>query len=187
MTCYSPFEYEPRHDKTNKVTVRPEETQISLGIRPVWSVPSLCAQWVAKDPMLLHADSEDYDQTGRMPRSESSLGSQDILLVLSCSRSVIQYMSHDMTKPAKWLCAQRRLRSAWASAQSDQSLRGPHEEALGPYLPIKRTAKTRIRLGGCPVWSESSLGAQSLCWFCRVAARIQTGSSRSCDLLSFIW
>ena len=30
------------------------------------------------------------------------------------------------------LCAQRRLRSAWASAQSDQSLRCPHEETLGP-------------------------------------------------------
>ena len=33
-----------------------------------------------------------------------------------------------------------------------------------------RTAKTLIRLGGCPGWSESSLGAQSLCWFCHVAA-----------------
>ena len=32
-------------------------------------------------------------------------------------------MSRDMTKPTKWLCTQRRLRSAWASAQSDQSLR----------------------------------------------------------------
>ena len=29
---------------------------------------SLCAQWVAKDPNFLHVDSEDYDQTGRMPR-----------------------------------------------------------------------------------------------------------------------
>ena len=29
---------------------------------------SLCAQWVAKDPSLLHADSEDSDQAGRMPR-----------------------------------------------------------------------------------------------------------------------
>ena len=27
------------------------------------------------------------------------------------------YMSHLMTKPTVWLCAQRRLRSAWASAQ----------------------------------------------------------------------
>ena len=31
------------------------------------------------------------------------------------------YLSRDMTKPTMWLCAQRRLRSAWASAQSDQS------------------------------------------------------------------
>ena len=30
------------------------------------------------------------------------------------------------------MCAQRRLRSAWASAQSNQSLRFPHEESLGP-------------------------------------------------------
>ena len=45
------------------------------------------------------------------------------------------YMSCHMTKPTKWLSAQRRLRSAWASApsaQSDQSLRCPQEEALGP-------------------------------------------------------
>ena len=51
------------------------------------------------------------------------------------------------------MCAQRRLRSAWVSAQSDQSLRCPLEESLGPELPIKRTAKTLIRLGGCPGWS----------------------------------
>ena len=30
--------YEPPHDKTNKMTMRPAKTQISLGIRPVWSV-----------------------------------------------------------------------------------------------------------------------------------------------------
>ena len=30
-------------------------------------------------------------------------------------------MSHDMIKPAKWVCAQKKLRSAWASTQSDQS------------------------------------------------------------------
>ena len=59
--------YEPRHDKTNKVSVRPAKTQISLGIRPVWSESSLCTQWVTKDSSFLHADSEDSDQTGRMP------------------------------------------------------------------------------------------------------------------------
>ena len=35
-----------------------------------------------------------------------------------------------------------------------------------------RTAKILIRLGGCPGWSESSLGAHSFCWFCHVAAQI---------------
>ena len=35
-------------------------------------------------------------------------------------------------------------------SKTDQSLRCPHEESLGPYLPIKRTAKTLIKLGECP-------------------------------------
>ena len=42
------------------------------------------------------------------------------------------------------MCAQPRLRSAWAFAQSDQSLLCPHEETLGPLLPIEHTAKTLI-------------------------------------------
>ena len=82
---------EPRHDKTNKVSVHPAKTQISLG----WSESSLSA-W-------------------------RKLGS---------------------------------LATHWAQAN------------------------TLIRLGGCPCWSESSLGAQSLCWFCHVAAHIN-------DLCSF--
>ena len=36
-------------------------------------------------------------------------------------RVIKQNDGRDMTKPTKWLCAQRRLRSDWASAQSDQS------------------------------------------------------------------
>ena len=39
-----------------------------------------------------------------------------------------------------------------------QSLRCPHEESLGSLLPI---AKTLFRLG-----------AQSLCWFCHIAAQL---------------
>ena len=42
-----------------------------------------------------------------------------------------------MTKPTK--CHVR---------PANQSLRCPHEESLGPQLPIMRTAKTLIRLGG---------------------------------------
>ena len=57
-----PSQNEPRHDKTNKMSVHPAKTQISLGICPVWSESSPCAQRVAKDPRFLHADSEDSDQ-----------------------------------------------------------------------------------------------------------------------------
>ena len=37
-----------------------QQRHISLGIRPVWLESSLCAQWVAKEPSFLHADSEDW-------------------------------------------------------------------------------------------------------------------------------
>ena len=57
QTCLS--KHELPHDK-NKVTVCPAKTQISLGIPQVWSESSPCAQWVAKDPSFLHADSEDW-------------------------------------------------------------------------------------------------------------------------------
>ena len=81
---------EPPHDKTNKMTVRPAKTQISLGIRPVWSESSLCAHWVAKGPSFLHADSEDSDQTGRMPRLIWVFdGRNAIMLVLSRGGSFV--------------------------------------------------------------------------------------------------
>ena len=37
-----------------------------------------------------------------------------------------------------------------ASAESDQGLPCPHEETMGPKLPIECIAKTLFRLGGCP-------------------------------------
>ena len=37
------------------------------------------------------------------------------------NKTAFLHLSHDMTKPTKWVCAQQRLGSAWASAQSDQS------------------------------------------------------------------
>ena len=44
---------EPRHDKTNRVSVRPAKTQISLGIRPVWSVFAgrMTKAWVFSYPL----------------------------------------------------------------------------------------------------------------------------------------
>ena len=50
-------ENEPLHDKTNKMTCMPSKDS-----------DQPCAQRVAQDPSILHADCEDSDQTGRMPR-----------------------------------------------------------------------------------------------------------------------
>ena len=80
--------YEPRHDKTNRMSVRPAKTQISLGICPVWSESSLSA-WRKLGSLATHwADSEDSDQTGRMPRLIWVFAGRTlILLVLSCPGS----------------------------------------------------------------------------------------------------
>ena len=75
--------------------------------------------------------------------------------------AVVVKMNRLMTT-SKWLCAQRRLRSAWASPQSDQSLRCAYNGSLGIQAFFMRTAKTLIRLGGCPGWSEFSLGAHAI-------------------------
>ena len=58
---------EPRHDKTNKLSVRPAKIQISMGIRPVWSESSLPA-WRKLGSLATHWAQAKTDQTGRMPR-----------------------------------------------------------------------------------------------------------------------
>ena len=108
-------------------------------------------------------------------------------------------MSHDMTKPTKWVCAQRRPWSDWTSDQPGHlpsliSLRCALNEWLRTQAFIMQTAKSLIRLGGCQSWSESSLGAQAVCWFCHVAAqimrlRVKSESLRACTQISIpiVW
>ena len=75
---------------------------------------------------------------------------------------------HDKTN--KMSVRPAKTRSAWASAQSDQSLRCALNGYLRTQCFFMRTAKILIKLGGRPGWSESSLGAHSFCWFYHVAA-----------------
>ena len=64
-----------------------------------------CAlKWVVKDPRFLHADSEDSDQTGRMPRLIWVFtGRTVILLVLSWGGSFHKKGYHSKHKK-KWVC-----------------------------------------------------------------------------------
>ena len=64
-------------------------------------------------------------------------------------------VSHLMTKPTKWLCTQRRLRSAWTSAQPDQS-----------SLCTQWVAKD-------PSFLHADV---PFCWFCHEAAQVWSDS-----------
>ena len=55
------------HDETNKMACVPSEDSDQPGHPPSLIKSLLCAQWVAKGLSFLHADSKDYDQTGRCP------------------------------------------------------------------------------------------------------------------------
>ena len=95
---------------------------------------------------------------------------------------VINIRTSPSEKVPSHMCAQRRLRSACASAQSDQSLRCPREESLHPWLSKMRTVKILTSLREFAGWSESSLGAP--------VRRYVLGCCRSfCYSLSFstIW
>ena len=63
--------YEPPHDKKKKKKKNdcaPSEDSDQPVHPPSLIRVFACAQWVAKDQSFLYADSEDSDQTGRMPR-----------------------------------------------------------------------------------------------------------------------
>ena len=131
-----------RTTKPAKWLVRPVKTQLSLGIRPVWSESSLSA-WRKLGSLTTHwAHSEDSDRTMRrliwiFAGSTCHFVGFVVLRLIYSGIAIFEvfpsflcdvddakgsYMSRDMTKPTKWMCAQWRLRSAWASAQSDHSL-----------------------------------------------------------------
>ena len=85
------FKIKPPYDKTNKMTVRPAKTQISLGIRPVWSESSLCAQWVAQKPKLSSCGQRRLRSDWADAQAYLSLrwGAHIILLVLSWGGSIV--------------------------------------------------------------------------------------------------
>ena len=97
--CHSFYIIELPHDKIKEISVRPAKIQISLSICPVWSESSLCAQWVAKGPVFLHADSEDSDQTGRMPRLIWVFAGRKVHFVGFVMRQLICWTLFCMLKP----------------------------------------------------------------------------------------
>ena len=69
------------------------------------------------------------------------------------------------------MCAQRRLRSAWASAQSDQSLRYTLSWWLRTHAFFMRTAKTLIRQGGAQTDQSFRLKHMRFYWLSHEVAQ----------------
>ena len=146
--------------KTNKMTVRPAKTQISLGISPDWSESLLCTHWVAKDPSSLYADSEDSDQTGRMPRLIWVFAGHlchFIGFVMRRPTCIVwlTWQSHFDFNSVIWLiCCSKDL--DWSSLSNYVKTEWPESAQKPSKWPV-RPEKTQVSLGICTVRSESSL------------------------------
>ena len=109
--------------------LRTKPTKWLCAQRKFRSESSLCAQWVAKGPSFLHADSEYSDQTGRMP-SESSLCAQWIAKDPSFLHTDSEYSDQTGRMPsesslfAQWIAKNPSFLHA-DSEYSDQTGRMP--------------------------------------------------------------
>ena len=153
------------HDKTKKITVRPAKTHISLGIRPV-NESLLCGQWVAKDTVILQADSEDSDQTGQLPR----------LIWVFAGRTC-----HFVGFVMRW------LKTSWHQAQKlSYTSVWWHYPCTGQSHGTSRWVCKNIRIfHGCEVWIEKS----RLCWVMPNSdpeGRIFLSAPNSCDRFFFL-
>ena len=148
--------------KPTKWLVRPVKTLISLGIRPVWSVFTVRMNkaWVLSYP--LSAQRRLIRLGGCLGLSESSLGTQVILLVLSCTgRSVFDVCFRGSQWQKLSTGGQQRLWLDWDACSGWMPRQicvfAGHKSHLSQCMtkPTKRTCLSESSL----VWSESSLSA----------------------------
>ena len=89
-------------------------------------------------------------------------------------------MSRIMTNQQNDMCAQRRLRSAWASTQSDQihSVWSVFTVSMRKHCVLDYPKSTQRRLWSDWVDAQADLSLRwahmSFCWFCRAAAQLST-------------
>ena len=108
-------------------------------------------------------DDLDIDQ-------EKSKGGKDV--VGKNSENLKNEPPHDITN--KMTCAQQRLRSTWAFAQSDQSLRCVHKENHRSLATHWAHSEDSAQTGQMPRLIWVFAGHTSFCWLCHEAAQILT-------------
>ena len=147
LCCLSSV-WKPPRDKTNKVACAPSKDSdqpehppslirgFAVRMKRAWvlSYPlsaqrRLWSDWAdAQADMSLRWEHRSFcwfcHEAAQMSRNRNTYFARACQPNGNKEKTFVHYhMIHDMTKPIKWVCVKRRLRSAWLSAQSDQSLR----------------------------------------------------------------
>ena len=110
--------------KSTKWPVHPAKTQIRLGIRPVWSVFTVCMKkhWVLASPK---STQWSLIRLGGCPGwTVSSLGGWVNLLVLSCSGSFYFPLSGYNTKSSSWSLSPTGILSQICSLKANATVKG---------------------------------------------------------------
>ena len=152
MTAYKFYYiYDPVHDKTYKMTCtrRPGHPPSLIRVFAV-HVKKAC-HWVLGYP--LSAQRRLIRLRGSPGWSESLLGAQVILLVLSCNGS---YISDVRKKLVFGVCDQLRLKPACSATETSLFLDISAIASRGTCLILskQRTTKALIRLCRCACWSS---------------------------------
>ena len=151
---------EPPHDKTNEMACAPSEDSDQPGHLPslirdfavrmkkhwVLNYPLSTLRWLIslKRPRGRAVSTPDFGSRGRRFESRWRGDSSQTLTGLHCTEPFM------FTLPSS--------RNDWNTV----------EGMINPNSSI-----WSYWADGCPGWSESSLGAQSVCWFCRAVAHIR--------------
>ena len=162
-----------RMTKPTKWCVRPAKTRISLGIHPVWSESSLCAQWVAKDPRFSHADSEDWSDWVDIQADMRLCWAHSHFVGFDMRGLILKNLFAQAVLTNNWgdfifyylllllhianaLLAKENGVFAGVDCFHVEILKHRHDKTNKMSV---RPAKTQISLGIRQVWSESSLSA----------------------------
>ena len=121
----------------------------------------------------------EHNKTCRMTRSCGSLQLPAFWSVFAGLSSGIKgftvsswgqqrHKSRNMSKPTKWHVPPAKTQISLGIRPVWSVFAVRMKKAWVLSYPLS-TQQRLIRLGGCPGWSESSLGTQSFCLFCHVA------------------
>ena len=142
------------HLMTNptKWHVHPAKTQISLGIRPVWSGASLSAWRNIGSSAIYWAQWEDSDQTRRMPRLIWVFDGRTCQFVGFCHEVAQSYIELDISNKQRWRITEHaqnifsfqttKKKTKTGSNTSDKK----RPTFYRPPLKLNKAVKTQISL-----------------------------------------